>query len=98
MEQQGGSYNPITVVVMKAQRPSLEVRHFWHPLTLLHCKSQQFRSQETQYADYHYTRLVESDFLYSGSCVEKYVMMMMRCRFLFLRLSCKTFTLRLDSN
>lgn len=53
MEQQGGSYNPITVVVMKARRPRLEVQHFWHPLTRLHCKSQQLRGQKTLCADYH---------------------------------------------
>lgn len=31
----------------RAQRPGLEVRHFWHPLTLLRYKSQQLRSQKT---------------------------------------------------
>lgn len=52
VEQQGGSYNPITVVVMKDQRPRLEVRHFWHPLTLLHYQSQQLLSQAAHCAEY----------------------------------------------
>lgn len=52
VEQQGGSYNPITVVVMKDQRPRLEVRHFWHPLTLLRYQSQQLLSQAAHCAEY----------------------------------------------
>ncbi|CAB1457435.1 unnamed protein product [Pleuronectes platessa] len=51
---------PSPLSFVEAQRPHLEVRHFWHRLTPHYYESQHLRSQETHCAGLtrliHYTR------------------------------------------